>query len=45
MQISGDEKDSIITTEMVQNENSIYKGKLYAGIERDITYTTIINSN
>ena len=45
MQIGEDEKDSIITTEMAQNEENIYKGKLYAGLVRDITYTTIINSN
>ena len=45
MQISGEEKDSIITTQIVQNEENIYKGKLYAGLSRDITYTTIINSN
>ena len=45
MQISGEEKDSIIRTEIVQNEENIYKGKLYAGLSRDITYTTIINSN
>lgn len=45
IQISEDEKDSIITTEMVQSEENIYKGKLYAGLSRDITYTTIINSN
>lgn len=45
MQLSKEDKDSIITTEMVQNEGSIYKGKLYAGISRDITYTTVINSN
>lgn len=45
IQIGQDEKDSIITTEIKQNEENIYKGKLYAGINRDITYTTIINSN
>ena len=45
MQIGKDEKDSIITTEMNQSEANIYKGKLYAGLSRDITYTTVINSN
>ena len=30
---------------MEQNESNIYKGKLYAGISRDIAYTTIISSN
>lgn len=45
IQIGGEEKDSIITTEMVQREENIYKGKLYAGLARDIAYTTIINSN
>lgn len=45
MQIGKDEKDSIITTEINQSEANIYKGKLYAGLSRDITYTTVINSN
>lgn len=44
-QISKEEKDSMLTTEISQNESSIYKGKLYSGISRDITYTTIINAN
>lgn len=30
---------------MEQNETSIYKGKLYAGISRDITYRDVINVN
>lgn len=41
----GEEKDSIVTTEIIQNEESIYKGKLYAGLSRDITYETLINYN
>ncbi len=45
MQINQEEKDSIITVKMEQNESNIYKGKLYAGISRDIAYTTIISSN
>lgn len=45
MQIGKDEKDSIITTEINQSEANIYKGKLYAGFSRDITYTTVIDSN
>ena len=44
-QIGKEEKDSVVTTEMVQSEANIYKGKLYAGLSRDITYTTVINSN
>ena len=40
-----DEKDSIVTTSIKQNEDSIYKGKLYAGISRDITYKNIIDIN
>ena len=44
-QISKEEKDSMLTTEISQNESSIYKGKLYSGISRDIIYTTIINAN
>lgn len=44
-QISKEEKDSMLTTEISQNESNIYKGKLYSGISRDITYTTIINAN
>lgn len=44
-QISKEEKDSMLTTEISQNETSIYKGKLYSGISRDITYTTTINAN
>ncbi len=44
-EMNKEEKDSTITTEMIQNETSIYKGKLYAGLSRDITYTTIINAN
>lgn len=43
--LSKDEKDSIITINSIQNENSIYKGKLYSGISRDIAYSTIINTN
>lgn len=44
-QISKEEKDSMLTTEISKNETSIYKGKLYSGISRDITYTTTINAN
>ena len=44
-QISKEEKDSMLTTEISQNESNIYKGKLYSGILRDITYTTVINAN
>lgn len=44
-QISKEEKDSMVTAEISQNESNIYKGKLYSGISRDITYTTTINAN
>lgn len=43
--MNNDEKDSIVTTEIIQNETSIYKGKIYAGISRDFTHTTILNVN
>lgn len=39
------EKDSIATTSINQYETSIYKGKLYAGISRDITYKNTIDIN
>lgn len=39
------EKDSIITTQIEQNERSIYKGKIYAGISREITHKTVVNIN
>lgn len=39
------EKNSIVTSNIEQNETSIYKGKLYAGISRDITYRDVINVN
>lgn len=45
IQIGQNEKDSIISAEIIQNETDIYKGKLYAGIKRNIKYTTYINSN
>ncbi len=45
LQIDNEENDSIIEAEIVQNEENIYKGKLLAGVSRDITYTTIISSN
>lgn len=40
-----EERDSIITTNVKQEEQSIYKGKLYANIARDITNTTEVNIN
>lgn len=43
--MNNDEKDSIVTTEIIQKETSIYKGKIYAGISRDFTHTTILNVN
>lgn len=45
MGLSNEEKDSIYTVEQLQNEASIYKGKLYYGIGRDFTYKTVINAN
>lgn len=43
--LSKEEIDSIVTADINQNETSIYKGKLYAGISRDITYKNVINVN
>ena len=39
------EKDAIVKSNINQYETSIYKGKLYAGISRDITYKNIIDIN
>lgn len=39
------EKDTIVKSNINQYETSIYKGKLYAGISRDITYKNIIDIN
>lgn len=36
-ELTVDEEDSVITTAIENQESSIYKGKLYEGIERDIT--------
>ncbi len=43
--LNSEEKDAIVTSEIIQNETSIYKGKLYAGVSRDIKYKNIINVN
>lgn len=45
MGLSNEEIDSIFKIEQVQNETSIYKGKLYYGIDREFTYKTILNTN
>ena len=45
IKLNNEEKDSIVTSVITQNEASIYKGKLYAGVSRDITYKNIINVN
>lgn len=45
IQLNDEEKDSTVTTVVNQNEASIYKGKLYSGISRDITYMNTINVN
>lgn len=39
------ERDTIVTSNINQYETSIYKGKLYAGISRDITYKNTIDIN
>ena len=43
--ITGEEKNSIVTASVEQNEQNIYKGKLYAGISRDVTYKNIVDVN
>lgn len=43
--ITGEEKISIVTASVEQNEQNIYKGKLYAGISRDVTYKNIVDVN
>lgn len=40
-----EEKDLIVTSKIIQNETDIYKGKLNAGILRDISYKNIIDIN
>ena len=45
IQLSKDEIDNIVTSNIYQSETSIYKGKLYAGISRDITYVNTIDLN
>lgn len=45
IQINNEETNGIITTQKIESEKGIYKGKLYSGIARDITHTTIINVN
>lgn len=43
--LTKNEKDTIVETNINQYETSIYKGKLYAGISRDITYKNAIDIN
>ena len=43
--IGKEEKDTIVKSEIVQNEENIYKGKLYSGIDRTISYSDFININ
>ena len=43
--VSDEEKNSIVTSNIEQNEKEIYKGKLYAGISRNITYKNYIDIN
>lgn len=45
IELTNEEIDSVVTITNKQNEDNIYKGKLYAGISRDITYSTFINVN
>ncbi len=40
-----DEKNTIVTSNINQYETSIYKGKLYSAISRNITYKNNININ
>lgn len=43
--LTGDGKQLIANDNLIQGETSIYKGKLYAGIERKITYKNIVDFN
>ena len=43
--IGTDKKDTIVSSVINQNESQIYKGKLYAGIAREITYKDLIDIN
>lgn len=43
--LTKEEKDSIVNDKVLQNEESIYKGKLYAEILRDVSYKNIIDVN
>ena len=36
--LENEEKDAIVRLDINQKESSVYKGKLYAGIEKDISY-------
>lgn len=45
IELDNEEKDSVITMNIKQSEDSIYKGKLYAGISRDISYSIYLNVN
>lgn len=43
--IDNSEVNNIVTNSIIHSESSIYKGKLEAGISRDIKYTNVINVN
>lgn len=45
IELDNNVKDSIITVNSLQTEDSLFKGKLYSGIARDISYSTFINVN
>ena len=43
--LTQEEKNSILKSNIKQNENDIYKGKLYSVIDRKISYSDFINVN
>jgi len=43
--LENEEKDAIVRLDINQKESSVYKGKLYAGIEKDISYDNNIEIN
>ncbi len=45
MTVNPSEKDSTVTIDTSSEETSIYKGKLYAGIDREITQNVSLNVN
>ena len=45
IELNSEGKDSVVTLSMEQKENSIYKGKLYYGIDREVSHITTLNVN